>query len=120
MSLFDRPKLPVFSAVCAIVFLAACLVVMLNHEMWEDEMQTWLIARDSRSVGELFGAIKYDGHPCLWHVCLFAITRFTHNPAAMQFFNLLLGTSAMYIFLRYSPFSRVQKALFVFGYYALY
>jgi hypothetical protein len=44
--------------------------------MWLDELQAWLIARDSSSVIDLFKNLKYEGHPGLWHICLYLISRF--------------------------------------------
>lgn len=88
--------------------------------MWRDELQAWLIARDSSSVRDLFKNLRYEGHPGLWHICLYVITRFTTNPIAMQFFHLAIATGVVYVFARFSPFSRRQKFLFAFGYFPFY
>lgn len=42
------------------------LALVLNHEYWFDEAQAWNIARDNDIIG-IFGMIKYEGHPPLWH-----------------------------------------------------
>ena len=70
----------------AYVAVAALLVAsMWRHEMWRDELQAWMIARDSTSLGDLFGHnMRYEGHPGLWHLALFVLTRVTDNPVAMQ------------------------------------
>ena len=47
----------------AFFLLAAYL--LSNHEMWRDEIQAWLLARDSTSVPNLFANLKYEGHPAL-------------------------------------------------------
>ncbi|MEP0779822.1 hypothetical protein NDI39_19630 [Microcoleus sp. ZQ-A2] len=88
--------------------------------MWRDELNPWLIARDSNSLVELFQNIKYEGHPGLWYICLYLLNQFTHNPIAMQIIHLILATSFIYIFLRFSPFTRWQKVLFSFGYLPFY
>ena len=110
-----------FSIVTSMLFLTAAYLNILHHEMWRDELQAWLIGRDSTSVLELiFQNIRYEGHPGLWHLGLFFITRFTSNPFFMQVFNIFLAGIAVFIFLHYSPFNRLQKILFIFGYYTLF
>lgn len=102
------------------IFLTLSLVGIIHHEMWRDELQAWMIARDSSSLIELFTNLRYEGHPGLWHLCLYFITRFTRNPQAMQFFHLLIATIVIYIFIQLSPFTRWQKLLFAFGYFPFY
>lgn len=94
--------------------------VMLHHELWRDEVQAWLLARDSASVGELLVNMKYEGHPALWHLLLMPLTRMFATPVAMQVLHLLLATATVYLFARWSPFSRLQKGLFCFGYFPFY
>jgi len=93
---------------------------ILTHEMWRDELQHWLIARDSHSLVELFHNLRYDGHPPLWYFMLYAVSRVTRNPAAMQYLHLAIAIAVAYVFLRFAPFTRLQRLLFVFGYYPLY
>ncbi len=103
-----------------LLFFSLGLIGILHHEMWRDELQSWLIAKDSSSIIDLFNNLRYEGHPALWHSCLYLITRFTHNPLAMQIFHLLLATGVIYIFIEFSPFTRFQKILFTFGYFPFY
>ena len=110
----------VFTIVLIFVFFSFGLLGILDHAMWRDELNVWLIARDSSSLLELFGNIKYEGHPALWYLCLYFLNQFTANPIAMQIFHLLIATSAVYIFSKYSPFTQLQKVLFCFGYLPFY
>ena len=64
----------------AFFFLAVGAYTTSHHEMWRDEIQAWLLARDSASVFELFAHLKYEGHPGIWHLCLMPLTRITHSP----------------------------------------
>jgi len=109
-----------FTGFLTLAFLIFGFLGMINHEMWGDELQAWLIAKDSLSVFDLFKNLRYESHPGLWHVCLYLITRFTRNPVAMQLFHLFLATVVIYIFARFSPFTRLQKVLFSFGYFPFY
>lgn len=93
---------------------------MFHHELWRDEVQAWLLARDSASVGQLLVNMKFEGHPALWHLLLLPLTRMFATPVAMQVLHLLLATATVYLFARWSPFSRLQKGLFCFGYFPFY
>ena len=103
-----------------LIFLCLGLAGILNHAMWRDELNPWLVARDSKSLAELFQNIKYEGHPGLWYICLYLLNQFTHNPLALQITHLIIATGSIYIFLKYSSFTRLQKILFTFGYLPFY
>jgi hypothetical protein len=109
-----------FAWIIATVFFLLGAILLFNHEMWRDEINPWLLARDSTSVPNLFANVKYEGHPALWYLLLMALTRVSHSPTAMQALHLLIATSTVYVFARYSPFTVVQKVLFSFGYFPFY
>ncbi len=109
-----------FTGLLVLVFFCFGLIGIFNHEMWLDELQAWLIARDASSVADLFKNLEYEGHPGLWHLCLFLISRFTYAPVSMQIFHLMLSTGVIYIFAKFAPFTRLQKVLFCFGYFSFY
>ncbi|MGF1481074.1 MAG: hypothetical protein ACFB4I_16585 [Cyanophyceae cyanobacterium] len=109
-----------FTSILTLVFFILGLIGILRHEMWFDELQAWLIARDSLSLVNLFKNVRYEGQPGLWHLCLYIISRFSRDPILMQFLHLGIATLAIYIFVNFSPFSKVQKVLFVFGYFPFY
>jgi hypothetical protein len=106
-----------FTNLLTIIFSCLGLIGILNHSMWRDEVNVWLITRDSNSWLDLFKNIKYEGHPVLWYVCLYLLNKITYNPVIMQVFHIVLATGFVYIFLRYSPFKKAQKILFIFGYF---
>jgi len=109
-----------FLATAVLGFFFLGLILLLRHEMWQDEWQAWLLAKDSPSLPELFRHLRYEGHPGLWHLGLFLVSRVTPNPLGMQLLHLLVATAAVYVFLRYSPFTRLQKILFILGYFPFY
>jgi hypothetical protein len=110
----------VFAAAVTGAFLLVGAVTASRHEMWRDEIQAWLLARDSTGPIDLFRHLKYEGHPGLWHLGLMPLTRITWNPVIMQVFHLLIATASVYVFCAKAPFTRLQKALFAFGYFTLY
>ena len=109
-----------YAIVLTAIFLLVGTITALHHEMWRDELQAWLIARDSISLVDLYRNLKHEGHPGFWHTCLLILNHFTQSPSIMQVFHLLIATTTVYLFARYSPFTRFQKFLFAFGYFPLY
>jgi tetratricopeptide (TPR) repeat protein len=102
------------------VFAGLSLVGVLHHEMWRDELQAWTQARDSSSLADLWQIMRTDPHPMLWPSLLFFLTRITRNPVAMQYLHWLIAVASVYVFVRFSPFTMLQKTLFCFGYYPLF
>jgi len=107
-----------------VVVLAAVAVLgvvqLFTHEPWRDEWQAWLIARDSKSVLDLFRNIRYEGHPPLWYIALFAVSRLTGDIRAMQLLHLLIGLSSTAIVVAKAPFSRFARATYAFGYFPIF
>jgi hypothetical protein len=96
------------------------LLRVLAHEMWRDELQAWMIARNSATPLELISNLRYEGHPGLWPLCLFLISWVTDSPVGMQVFNLAIGAASAWILLRWAPFSRWMTASLAFGYFVAY
>jgi hypothetical protein len=101
-------------------FISLAYVTLLHHEMWRDELQAWLIAIGSASVGELFQNIQYERHPALWYLSLYFLSRLSEMPIVMQVFHILLATAGIYLLARFAPFTKVQKFCFAFGYFPFY
>jgi hypothetical protein len=110
----------VFIGYAFLIYFIFAAINIAAHEMWFDEMQSWLIAVNSSTLTDLFSNLKYEGHPPLWHICLYFLSRITSHPGAMQFFHLMIASSTAYIFLKFAPFNRLQRLLFIFGYFPLY
>jgi len=103
------------------VFVIVSAAGLYYHELFLDEVQHFLVGRDSSSLSSMYWNMRYDGHPRLWNACLYVIAHFiTPHYAGMQVFHLLLTTLAAYILLRYAPFSLVMKVLILSGYYFLF
>jgi hypothetical protein len=109
-----------FATFVAVAFFAVVALAMLRHEMWRDELEAFLAARDSTTPVDVVRNTRYNGHPVTWYLLLHAVTRVTHDPRGMQLLHACLATIGVYVFARYSPFSRLQRALFCFGYFPLF
>ncbi len=108
----------------AFALTAAFLLVTgfstFHHEIWRDEMQAWLLARDSPSLLALVRNARYEGHPLLWFMILWPFARLTHRPEAMQFANLLISGGAVFLIGLFAPAPRWIRALAAFGYFCVY
>jgi len=102
------------------LFILLTLVTVLRHEMWRDELQAWLLAKEQSSFGELTVAGRYDKHPMTWFIALFLLSRLTGSPLAMQLLHVGLATVSAWLVLRFAPFSQAQKILLIFGYYLFF
>ena len=103
-----------------VLFLSVAGFAASHHEMWRDELQAWLIARDAGSIVDVFERLKYEGHPALWYVCLYALAKLTWSPVIMQVFHVMVAGATVFLFVWQAPFTRLQKALYPFGYFALF
>lgn len=103
-----------------IIFFFLSILGAFSHELWLDEAHHWLLARDSASLTDLIHKTREEGHPLLWNVLLFFISRVTRNPLWMQLFHAIIATIAAYFFLKNAPFKVHVKVLFIFGYYMLF
>jgi hypothetical protein len=102
------------------VFSSLQLINILHHAMWRDELQVWMIARHSHSIAELIALKRYEGQPDAWFLFVYLITRITHHPIWMQLFHGFVASITAYVIARYSPFTRLQKILIVFGYFLFF
>lgn len=109
-----------FVLIVLIVYMVLGTINMSRHEMWRDEVQTWITVTQSATLGSLFHNKLYDGHPGLWYVVVYVVSKVTKNPLYMQILHLALAAASAAIFIIYAPFSKLHRALFVFGYFPLY
>ena len=108
-------------AMAALLLQAVVLAALLaRHEMWRDEMQMWLLARDSGSLLDLWHNSRYDGHPLLWHLTLFPLARLFASPVAAQVAHWVIAVAAASLVLLRAPFSLWVRVGIVFSYLPLY
>lgn len=102
-----------------IVYAIIVLGMIIFHEQWRDEAQSWLIARDL----DLFGLIKqmkYEGHFLLWYLILmpFAKLGFPYITENIISCVICIITSALILYK--APFSRLKRNLIIFSYPMIY
>ena len=103
--------------VLALAFTAAVGAVMSRHEMWRDEVMAWLMARDAATPWQVFSIIKYEGHPSLWYLLMWPLARLSWNPLGMQALHAAISGAAVFVLLRYAPFSWAVRVVLALGYF---
>jgi len=96
------------------------IYVCLHHETWSDEVNLWLIARDS-SVLDIFKIYMYqEGHPALWYL---VIKFFQCLNLKYQYFfiiPLIFSNLGLAIFMFKSDYKLYIKVLLPFTYFIFY
>ena len=111
---------PWFAPALTAAYALLLAFTLFHHELWRDELQHWMLPRDSTGPLDLFRNMEYETIPKLWHLLLLPITRLTSSPVGMQIFHWTIASAVIFVVARYAPFGPLQKVLFAFGYFPLY
>jgi len=111
-----------FPFIFASLFLLLVIVLVIKHEFWRDEAMAWEIANVAGSLKEFVKNIRAEyGHPYLWNFILYIFSHYiSGNIENMKYIHVSISVAAVFLFLKYSPFQKILKILFIFGYYVFY
>ncbi|MCI8490993.1 MAG: hypothetical protein HFJ04_12290 [Lachnospiraceae bacterium] len=98
----------------AAVYAVIHLNGILHHEIWRDEAQAWLIARNT-TMAELVCQLKAEGHPILWFLLLKPFAKLGCPVWILGVISLTLMTLAVCLMLHFSPFPYWLKTILLFG-----
>lgn len=89
-------------------------IMLAGHELWRDEANVWLFARDASPL-QLLQEIKYQGHPCLWYfiVMPFAKLRFPFQTICVLSFLVMAVAAGLFVYK--APFHPVTKGICLFS-----
>ena len=94
-------------------YLALNLLLLARHEMWRDEMNVWLFARDV-PLSDFFSQLRYQGHPCLWYLLILPFARLGFPCRIMGVISLtIMGVTAA-VYLWKAPMADWMKGLTLF------
>ena len=100
-------------------YLALGIVLLLHHEGWRDEADSWLMVRDAPLL-HIPAILGRAGTPLLWYALLVPFAR-AGLPYAAQFaVHTVIAAGAAAVLLFLSPFRRPLKLLLLFSYYLGY
>lgn len=90
------------------------------HELWKDEWQAWLVARDMNTM-DMLSFLHYEGHPSLWYLYLQLWTILPIQDAiAIQIAHVIVVVVAMYILLIRIKLPTIWKILLLLSYFMIY
>lgn len=116
----DKEKLFYWSL--SFLFLIVSVLFMLHHEPWRDETRPWIYARDYPMLDyvitrEIYGAT----YPIeMTHIYPSIFFNLGLPYISYSITNILVMLVSVILFLKYAPLSKIQKLLFIFGYYIFY
>jgi hypothetical protein len=103
-----------------VLYLVILAFTMSHHEMWGDEVHSWNIAKGSSGFIDLISNTRFEGHPPVWYVILWAISKFTHNLQYVQAVHFVIISLSVFLLLYFSPLPLFTRMLIPFGYYFLF
>jgi hypothetical protein len=109
-----------FAGLVAAVCLLLTVPRLLLHELWRDEAWLWTVVTESRSLTELFVPLARSGQGNLFPLLCYVVRQVSTSPLALQALHLVLVVAAAFVFARWAPFGRRERALFVLGYFPFY
>ena len=96
------------------------IALIVSHSPWRDELQAFLLVRDSPGIGGLFANLRYEGHPGLWYLLLGVVEAVVRSPAALKLAQIVIALSVAALVWRRAPFAPWVKLLILAGYFPLF
>ena len=89
-------------------------ILLTGHELWRDEANVWLFARDASPL-QLLREIKYQGHPCLWYFMVMPFAKMGFPFPTISVLSFLIMAAAAGLFVYLCPFHPVTKFVCLFS-----
>ncbi|MCB9251979.1 MAG: hypothetical protein H6605_05895 [Flavobacteriales bacterium] len=112
-------KSNLYKQILFIAYLFFLFAGLSHHEMWRDEFDWFIQARDTANFFDL-GNTMSPGHGAIWRTCLWILTRFTHDPVSLQIFHGLIVLCFAWVLIFKSPFNVWVIAGILFSYFLLF
>lgn len=112
-----KEKIKKFGIIEAIVFVAYIIIVLFlatRHECWQDEAQSWLIARDLNPI-QVLEQLKYEGHSFLWYYILMPFAKLGFPMKVQNYISAIFSIATVYFILKKAPFRKILKILIIFS-----
>jgi hypothetical protein len=116
----QTPSFGVLEGIVLAVYVALLAWGVAHHISWADEAQAWQLARELPLPTLFKTYLHYEGSPGLWYVFLWILVRLHVTFAGMHWIAAVLPISGMWVFLRYSPFPAIVRAVVPFSFYLMY
>jgi hypothetical protein len=118
-----EPKKSIEIILCILASILAVIISYLNlihHEPWRDELQAFSLVRNSTSIHQLIGWVRYEGHPLGWYICQKIIYHFSTSFTHIQLLQWLFAYLGLLLLIWKAPFSIYYRITIAFGYFFMY
>jgi hypothetical protein len=116
ISAIPRFRLGIAEIVTLCLYAGLLVWAVPHHEPWADEAQAWQIAR-TLPLSQIFPLLSYEGHPGLWYLCLWVLSRLQVGYAGMRWMAAGIALLGVAVLVTASPFPRFIKLLLPFTFY---
>ena len=118
---FSYNNQKIFLCLSFLIYASLIIFIMVFHEPWFDEAQSWLIARDASYREMLFSIPHYEGHPPFWWLLL-SIPAKAGVPyeIGLKSVQVIFSFLGIYLFLFKSPFHFGVRCILPFTYFLFY
>lgn len=123
MSVKQQRLQRIYPFLVTFIFLSISIFIIYLHVFTRDEQRAWyIVSAWSTSFKEFLAKMRdSEGTPYLWNTILYFVTHYiTDNIEFMKVIHLSISTVTVFLFLKYAPFNKIVKTLFVFGYFPFY
>ena len=90
------------------VYALFTLLIVLHHEIWADEAQVWMIAKNVSFLG-LFKHLVNEGHPSFFYLVMMPFAKMGFSAFFMQIVCWASMCCAVFLLLQFSPFNGFAK-----------
>lgn len=108
-----------FNTIIFIIYLIISFMILLFHESWRDEAQSWLISRDLSFIN-IIKQMNYEGHPVLWYIILSIFSKLGLPYITVKIISWIITSVGVSFVLYKSPFNKIVKTLIIFTPILLY
>ena len=104
----ETKKILIKNIIWTILYAIFTLVIVLHHEIWADEAQVWMIAKNVSFSG-LFKHLVNEGHPSFFYLIMMPFAKAGLSAVFMQIVCWISMCFSVFLLLQYSPFNRFAK-----------
>lgn len=108
-----KDKTNIFNTIVFVIYLISSFAILLFHESWRDEAQSWLISRDLSFLG-IIKQMSYEGHPVLWYLILSVFSKLGLPYIAVKLVSWFITSIGVGFIIYKSPFNIIFKSCLIF------
>lgn len=103
-----------FKYIIFFIFLFITFILILKHEIWTDEAEAWVIAREL-SLIDIIKQMKYEASPCLWHLLLAIPAKLGLSVFSMHIISWAFIGLAAYVIIFHAKWNIIVKLVVIFN-----